>query len=136
MSSLVTIGTTVLLALGLASGVKITDSSRVSKLVNSLAQSKAPDLLAELGSGATSHNCQYSINRIKAGPANFNTIIGSGNKYTDATFPASSEMIRWTDYPGSDNLATYANSCTYSRAKDKLSAYGLYGNNVTPYDIT
>jgi hypothetical protein len=78
MSSLVTLGTTVLLAMGLANGVKVSDSSRVSKLVNNLAQSEAPDVLAQLTTG-TSHNCQYAINRIKAGPANFNTIVGSGN---------------------------------------------------------
>ena len=59
MSSLVTLGTTLLLAVGLANGVKVSDSSRVSRLVNTLAQSEAPDVLAQLetGTGAT-HTCQ------------------------------------------------------------------------------
>ena len=134
MSSLVTLGTTLLLAMSMTNSVKVSDSSRVSKLVNSLAQTEAPDMLAQLETGA-SHTCQHSINRINAGPANFNSIIGSGNKYTDSSFAPNSEMIRWEDRPGAYSLANYAKSCTYSRAKDKLSAYNLYGNNVTPFDI-
>jgi hypothetical protein len=53
----------------------------------------------------TTHTCQFSINRINAGPADYKTIIAAGKAYSDATFPASSEMLRWSDKPGSYSLA-------------------------------
>jgi hypothetical protein len=43
-------------------------------------------------------------------------------------------MIRWTDYPGKYNMATYASSCTYSRIQDKYGK-NLFGTAVNPFDI-
>ena len=68
------IATTILLLLGLSNGTTIKKN-----------MSQAKNVLAELTAGVT-HTCQFSINRVNAGPANFNSIIGSGNVYTDNTF--------------------------------------------------
>jgi hypothetical protein len=72
---------------------------------------------------------------VKAGPANYKSIIGSGQKYTDSTFGPDSEMLRWNDMPGSYNLQSYANACTYARLIDKYGS-NLYGNDISPFDIT
>ena len=50
--------------------------------------------LAQTEAG-TSHTCAYSIERIKAGPANYTDIIGSGIMFTDPTFLPDVEMLRW-----------------------------------------
>ena len=71
---------------------------------------------------------------MKAGPVNFNSIIGTGNSYTDSSFPPSSEMLRWSDYPGSYSLASYASSVSFSRVKSKIND-GLFGNGISPFDI-
>jgi hypothetical protein len=62
------LGTTLLALLGIANGAKVINHSRISSERVSMAEVDAQ----------TSHSCQYAINRIKAGPADFTTIIGSG----------------------------------------------------------
>ena len=83
-----------------------------------------------------SHTCQYSINRIKAGAADYKSIIGSGNKYTDNSFPANSEMISWSDFPRSDSggLSSYVTSCTYKRISDFYPNNKLF-NQISTFDI-
>jgi hypothetical protein len=90
--------------------------------------------LAETFTG-TAHTCTSSISRINAGPADYKSIISAGTAYTDASFPATSEMIRWTDYPGSDNMATYASYSTYQRISAKFSNPVLFGNLTSANDI-
>jgi hypothetical protein len=122
------VASTLLLLLGASQQVRVSQS-RLGKMNNNLE-------FAEVSSEAgTTHTCQYAINRIKAGPANFNTIVGSGQAYSDATFPSGYEMLRWDDMPGSYNLQSYANSCTYYRASSKLGN-NLFGNDISPFDIT
>ena len=82
----------VLLA-GASSAVSIKNRIRSSK--NEFAEAIA----------GTTHSCQYSINRINAGPADYASLIASDTLYTDTSFPATSEMLRWSDYPGSYSLA-------------------------------
>jgi hypothetical protein len=62
------------------------------------------------------------VNRVNQGPDNYASIIGSGSMYSDTSFPANSDMLTWSDYPGggSYGLAGYASSTSYYRAKDKL----------------
>ena len=84
------------------------------------------------------HSCQFSINRIKAGPADYKTILGSGVKYTDTSFPANSEMIRWADKPRPSgySLASLATTCTYGRIGEKFSSPQLFGSGgASPFDI-
>ena len=83
------------------------------------------------------HSCQFSINRIKAGPADYRAILGSGVKYTDTSFAPDSEMIRWADRPRPSgfSLATYASTCTYGRV-GSLASPTLYGaKGASPWDI-
>jgi len=64
------LGTTLLLLLGSALGARVTQ--------NRLGERSHNLNFAELEAGETSHTCQYAINRVKAGPANYKTIVGSG----------------------------------------------------------
>jgi hypothetical protein len=91
----------VLVLLGIASAAN--RKSRIQHLRQNLAETFT----------GTVHNCLYSISRVNAGPANYSAIISAGSPYTDASFPATTEMIHWNDYPGSDNLQAYASACTY-----------------------
>lgn len=91
------LGTTLLLLLGLASGARVSQTR--------LSRQQANLDFAETGATQTTHSCPLAINRIKAGPANFNTIIGSGSAFTDATFTPSADAVRWSDMPGADNLS-------------------------------
>lgn len=47
------------------------------------------------------------------------------------------DMLTWSEYPGGGSypLSGYAKTMTYSRAKDKFGADGLYGTAVTAYDL-
>ena len=65
----------VLMLLGITTGIK--QSHRGSKLIDNLSETKA----------GISHTCDYSIKRIKAGPADYKTIVGSKIKFTDSSFP-------------------------------------------------
>ena len=90
--------------------------------------------LAETFTG-TSHTCQTAINRVKAGPADYASIIKAGAAYTDASFPATSEMVTWSDYPGADSLSYYAGSSSYQRLSAKFSSPTVFGTTTTADDI-
>ena len=70
--------------------------------------------LAETFTGS-SHTCQTPINRIKAGPADYQSIISQGAPYTDTSYPANFEMIHWNDYPGDVDMSSYASYSSYLR---------------------
>jgi hypothetical protein len=115
--------------------VLLAGASQAVKLKNRINNnSHGFTVAAEAGLG-TSHNCQYSINRIKSDVANYTSIIASGTQYTDTLFPATSEMIRWNDYPGSYNLATYASGSQFARVWNLNSASTLVSSPVTSFDI-
>lgn len=99
--------------------------------------SPARSAFAEASAGAgTSHSCQYSINRINNETStNYTQIINAGSVFTDANFPATSEMIRWNDYPGRDNMASYASYSQYLRLSSKVSKPILFSTNVNSFDI-
>jgi hypothetical protein len=86
----------------LLSLVLLVGASSAVTIKNRIHNSK--NVLAEALAGTT-HSCQYSINRINAGPADYVSLIASNTLYTDTTFPATSEMLRWSDYPGSYSLS-------------------------------
>jgi hypothetical protein len=91
--------------------------------------------LAEALAG-TSHTCQYSINRVNAGPADYVSIIGNGTLYTDSSFPATSEMLAWSDYPGSYSLDEYVNTAAYLRLSTHVTNPTLFGSSApSAYDI-
>lgn len=103
-----TLGTTLALLFGVTQGVRVSQT-RLSKTHNNLD-------FAEVSSEAgASHTCTFAIDRINNGYANFKSITGSGQKYTDSSFAPDSEMIRWSDRPGSYSLTNYASKCTFSR---------------------
>lgn len=82
------------------------------------------------------HTCQFAINRINAGPADYASIVASGTLYTDDSFPANSEMLRWTDYPGAYSLASYTKSAAYLRLSTNVANPSLWGSNApSSYDI-
>lgn len=52
------------------------------------------------------HTCTANIERIKAGPADWQKILGSGTKYVDASMPhEKGEMVYWPSHPRRDNLS-------------------------------
>jgi hypothetical protein len=104
--------------------VLLVGASSATNIKNRIQNTKN-QFLAEAATGTT-HTCQYSINRVNAGPADYKSIIAAGSKYTDASFPATSEMLRWTDRPGSDSLAQYSNSVTFSR----LGSSSVWGSST------
>lgn len=89
---------------------------------------------AETGAEQTAHSCQFAVNRIKAGPSNYKSIIGSGKSFTDVSFPPNSEMVRWNDLPSNANFGSIASSAQFFRLKDKIST-DVYGNDVSEFDI-
>lgn len=111
-------------------------SSSASQLKNRMS-SPARSAFAETSAGAvTAHNCQYSINRINdEANTNYTQIVNAGSVFTDANFPANSEMIRWNDYPGNDNMASYASYSQYLRLTSKVSKPTLFATNVDSFDI-
>lgn len=52
------------------------------------------------------HSCSAPINTVKAGPANYLKILGSGVSYSDDSFPTlKNEMIYWPSNPRQDDLS-------------------------------
>ena len=103
-------------------------TGRVSQLAKFLSQSDVQ----------VSQTCQAAIQRIKDGPADYKSIIGSGKKYTDTSFAADSEMIRWADRAKSGlgaSLKTYVKSTSFSRIRDKFPGAKLFGSEISPFDI-
>ena len=94
-----TLATLVLLGVVSAASLK----NRVQHPKNNLAQTFT----------GTSHTCQTPITRLKAGPADYKSIIAAGTAYTDTSFPATSEMNTWSDYSGADSLSYYTGSSSY-----------------------
>ena len=43
--------------------------------------------------------CSYAIQTFKQGPANYQSILGTGVTYTDSVFKAGSTAITWPSYP-------------------------------------
>lgn len=91
---------------------------------------------SEASIAGTQHNCQYAINRINnEASTNYTQIVQNGAVFTDANFPANSEMIRWNDYPGSDSLTQYATYCKFQRLTDKINSPVLFANISSAFDI-
>lgn len=97
-------------------------------------QSPAARNFAEAQAG-TAHTCQYAINRVNSESANYTAIVNAGAVWTDPSFPATSEMIRWSDYPGSDNMASYASYSTFQRLSQKFTKPQLFSPTVDALDI-
>jgi hypothetical protein len=106
------------LLLGASSAISIKNRIRNSR--NQLAEAMA----------GTSHTCQYAINRINAGPADYASYIANGTLYTDTTFPANSEMLRWSDYPGSYSLSQYSSTAGFARLFTAVTNPSLWGSNT------
>ena len=111
---------TVLIALG------VTSASNLKPRIQSTAQR-----LAQTQTGVA-HTCTYAIDRIKAGAADYKSIIGSGKQYTDASFPPTSDMISWSDRPRTDS-GKITTTCTYSRIQDKFPGATLFGTSGITY---
>lgn len=75
--------------------------------------------------------CTYAIDQFKAGPDDFRSIIGSGNAYTDATFPKGYSGIRWTEYPQptSLSLSYQAQYSSWYRPTQIYTGLSLFGPN-------
>lgn len=61
-----------------------------------------PNSFAANSFGATSlpNTCTSSFDRINAGPYDYSSIIGTGNRFNDDYFfPATADMILWTTMP-------------------------------------
>ena len=43
------------------------------------------------------HSCSYNIDRIQAGPPDYQAILMGGKKFVDTTFPRNNEAIYWSD---------------------------------------
>ena len=92
---------------------------------------------SEQNLGAT-QSCRLSIERSIAGPHDYTSIIGSGEKFTDDYwFPADSSMIYWPAYPKpSNSLKSYANYITgYFRPYQVDPNATMFGTSIQPYDI-
>lgn len=82
----------------------------------------------------TPHTCPAAVNRIKNGPENYSKIIGSGNRYTDPTFPHSkNEMVWWPSHPRTDNLSFKNFRVSAFKAPLGNSLFGSKG--VRAFDI-
>lgn len=110
------------LLLTTANAVSLRSSSRMQQLAESLSQTTQ--------SGG--HTCQSAIARLKSAPIDYKSIIGSGSKFTDASFSfnATGDAMYWTDYPF-NSLSSRYNAFVYDRARNKLPTATLFGSGIS-----
>jgi hypothetical protein len=113
----------ILLLLGVVTGASI--RNRIQNPQSSLAETFT----------GTAHTCQSAITRINAGPADYSSVIKAGTAYTDDSFPATSEMIRWSDYPGAYSMTNYASASKYQRISANFKSPALFGSFSSANDI-
>ena len=112
-------------------------SSTASQLRNRLTNTTPVLDFAEAESGSgVAHTCQFAINRINNEKnTDYKKIIDVGNAFTDVDFPANSEMIRWSDYPGRTSMSSYATASKYLRIPTKVNQPALFTSKVDSFDI-
>ena len=83
---------------------------------------------------AISHTCTASIERLKAGPADWKSILGSGRQYIDESMPHSkNEMVYWPSHPRRDELSFASFRVAGFAPPRGNSLWGETG--VVPHDI-
>jgi hypothetical protein len=60
--------------------------------INTLAQT-----LSQTAQSGT-HSCRTAVERMKKAPIDHTKIVNTGNKYTDADFDVTKDVLWWPDY--------------------------------------
>lgn len=83
---------------------------------------------------AIAHTCTSSIERFKAGPADWKSILGSGRKYVDETMPhTKNDTVYWPSHPRRDELSFARFNVVGFAPPQGSSMWGSKG--VVPHDI-
>ena len=85
-----------------------------------------------------SQSCQQAINVFKQGPANYQSILGSGVAYTDPSFGPSTSSIFWSSYPRASpySLQSISSASAWYRPTQKYSGCTLYGSSgIGSFDV-
>lgn len=93
---------------------------------------------APLHNSTIPYSCTTSIDRWKAGPANYEAIIASGAEWNDTQFPMDSTAYSWFNLTGANYTRASlisARSNTFLRLKDKYPTNTLFGTSNSRDDI-
>ena len=113
----------VLILLGLTvNGLKISSKS------NLLTQGKARAQASE------THSCNFSIDRVKKGAADYKGIIGGGSSYQDPDFGPEASSIFWEDR-NRGYLYGHVSDISWDRAKNIVADAVTFGAKIEPWDI-
>lgn len=83
-----------------------------------------------------SHSCSFSADRSKAALPDRASILGSGNVFTDESFPFGDALFWPADGESNSSMANYYSNGFWSRARTTFPTATLWGSeNITPEDI-